>query len=427
MNNPISKPPISKSMGRTFFRYALLALPLAFLGLPLYLNLPKFYLEQYQVDLSTLGIALLCLRLGDAFLDPLIGRWSDRHVAQRPAIFIGSAIMCVISFNMLFLPPMFAPLLWFIVFTALTYFSYSVLTINYYSAGLQQADSYDGRTTLSAWREGVALIGILLAAILPQALQAHVPALQSFQIYGAVFSVLMVLGIATLLPRITKTVPQSGSQESLWMVLKNNLNLRWLLALFFFNALPSAITSTLFLFYTDDVLQAKDNAGYFLAVYFFAAVLSTPFWSTIAKKFGKRHALAAAMVLAMGSFVWAFLLGNGDADKFYIICIISGFALGADMILLPSLLADVMDGQDEHGSTGFGLWHALSKWSLALAAGITMPLLAAFGYQASAIQTASTQGIIAIAYALIPCGFKAIALGILLVSPLDQHHKRKPA
>ncbi len=413
------------ALQRHYISYALLALPLAFLGLPLYLNLPKLYLEQYQVDLSTLGIALLCLRLGDAFLDPLIGKLSDRYARYRQMIFVVAAVACVISFNALFAAPLFSPFLWFIVFTGLTYLSYSVLTINYYCVGLQQADDYHGRTAVSAWREGVALIGTLLAALLPQILQQNFPALQSFQIYGVVFSVLTVVGIISLFPRVRPNPLPPKASVSLLGLIKSNTRLGWLLGLFFFNALPTAITSTLFLFYADDVLKAKDSAGYFLAVYFFAAVLSTPCWSWLSKQFGKRNTLVAAMALAMGSFVWAFLLGAGDATLFYIICVLSGFAMGADMILLPSLLADVMHGQDDQGSSGFGLWHALSKWSLALAAGISLPLLAAFGYQPAIAQAASTQHIVSVAYALIPCGIKAIALGILLLSPLDQPTDRK--
>ncbi len=404
-----------------FLSYALLALPLAFLGLPLYLNLPKFYVEQYSVDLSTLGVALLCLRLGDAFLDPLIGRWSDKHARHRRSIFIVSAIICACAFNALFIPPIGSPLIWFTVFTALTYFSYSVLTINYYSAGLQQARGYQERTQLSAFREGSALIGTLFAALLPQVLLASFPALQSFQLYGLVFTGVMVIGMAGILPRLKQiAVPEQRPLLSLIDLLKQNKKLSWLLGLFFFNALPTAITSTLFLFYADDVLHAKDSAGYFLAVYFFAAVCSTPCWSWLSARLGKRRSLMLAMVLAMGSFVWAYALGSGDTHAFYIICVLSGFAIGADMILLPSLLADVLEGQDEHGSTGFGLWHALSKWSLALAAGISLPLLAAFGYVPNQIHAASVEAIVSVAYALIPCGFKVIALAILSISPLDR-------
>ncbi|MBY0427598.1 MAG: MFS transporter [Alphaproteobacteria bacterium] len=415
-----------KPLGLSYAGYAWLAVPLAFLGLPLYLNLPKFYLEQYQVDLSTLGIVLLCLRLGDAFLDPLIGRLSDRYAQYRRTIFIAAAGLCVVSFNMLFVAPQFSPLIWFIVFTALTYFSYSILTINYYSVGLSQAAEYNQRTVLSAWREGAALVGTLLAALLPQLLQSHFTALHGFQIYGAIFAVFVAFGMVHLLPRVTKTSVIAGPHISLVALLKRNAKLSWLLGLFFFNALPTAITSTLFLFYADDVLHAKDSAGYFLAVYFFAAVLSAPCWSYLSQKIGKRTSLIAGMSLAMASFVWAYTLGQGDADKFYMICVLSGFAIGADMILLPSLLADVLEGQDAHGSTGFGLWHALSKWSLALAAGISLPLLDVYGYHPNSLQEPSTQGIVSIAYALIPCGIKLIALSILLLSPLDQPQPRKP-
>jgi glycoside/pentoside/hexuronide:cation symporter, GPH family len=404
---------------RHFITYALLALPLAFLGLPLYLNIPKFYLEQYGINLATLGAVLLALRIGDAFLDPLIGKLSDQFAHARRSIFIWAAIGCAVFFNALFLPPLFSPIIWFAIFTGLTYFSYSVLTINYYSAGLQQADEYAQRTTLSAYREGGVLIGTLLASLLPQLLQHFYPALQSFQIYGGVFSILLMIGIWALLPtlRVTRAVPLPAAPSFIHS-LKENVSISWLFGLFFCNALPTAITSTLFLFYVQDVLHAKDSAGYFLGVYFLAAVLSAPCWTWIAGRIGKRISLLAAMALAMGSFIWAYFLGSNDAHAFYMICVVSGFAIGADMIVLPALLADVLP--DTQGGAGFGVWHALSKWSLALAAGIALPALAALGYDPAATDQHTAAATVAMAYAIIPCALKAVAFSVLLFSPLDR-------
>ena len=57
--------------------YGLLALPLSFVALPMYVNLPHVYATQFAVPLTTLGLVLLLSRLLDAFIDPWMGRISD--------------------------------------------------------------------------------------------------------------------------------------------------------------------------------------------------------------------------------------------------------------------------------------------------------------------------------------------------------------
>ena len=58
--------------------YSLLALPLAFAALPLYVLLPNLYARDFGMPLATLGAVLLAARAFDAFTDPLLGRLADR-------------------------------------------------------------------------------------------------------------------------------------------------------------------------------------------------------------------------------------------------------------------------------------------------------------------------------------------------------------
>jgi GPH family glycoside/pentoside/hexuronide:cation symporter len=64
------------------WRYGLMGLPLAFVALPLYVMLPNHYARSFGMPLATLGAVLLGARLFDAFIDPLLGRWSDRLFKQ---------------------------------------------------------------------------------------------------------------------------------------------------------------------------------------------------------------------------------------------------------------------------------------------------------------------------------------------------------
>ena len=126
------------------------------------------------------------------------------------------------------------------------------------------------------------------------------------------------------------------------------------------------------------------------------------------------------MFAAIVCFIWAWLLGRGDIMAFYVICVFSGMAMGADVALLPSLFADALADKRESSATGFGLWNLTSKFTMALAAGITLPVLVFSGYHAAASNTQHALAWLSISYALLPCAFKAIAAGLLYISPLDR-------
>ena len=104
----------------------------------------------------------------------------------------------------------------------------------------------------------------------------------------------------------------------------------------------------------------------------------------------------------------------GDAAAFVVICVLSGLALGADLALPPSLLADVIgrDGRMRAAGTYFGLWTLATKLNLALAAGIALPLLGALGYTPGTRDAAAVHAL-ALIYAAAPCVLKLGAIGAL--------------
>ena len=70
-------------------RYGLMGLPLAFVALPLYVVLPNYYAKNFAVPLASLGVLLLVVRMFDALVDPLLGRWADRLFRRTPAQIFG--------------------------------------------------------------------------------------------------------------------------------------------------------------------------------------------------------------------------------------------------------------------------------------------------------------------------------------------------
>jgi GPH family glycoside/pentoside/hexuronide:cation symporter len=120
------------------------------------------------------------------------------------------------------------------------------------------------------------------------------------------------------------------------------------------------------------------------------------------------------MIMAVVAFAWAARLGTGDVVPFAIICALSGLALGSDLALPPSLLADVIDRSGRAHATGayFGLWTLATKLNLALAAGIGLPLIAALGYTPGAREAGALTAL-ALTYAAVPCVLKLAAAAAL--------------
>ena len=127
---------------------------------------------------------------------------------------------------------------------------------------------------------------------------------------------------------------------------------------------------------------------------------------------------ALGMALALLVFAWAGLLGPGDTWAYGLICVLSGFALGADLALPPSLLADLLARpgapQAPRAASGaaFGWWNFVTKANLALAAGATLPLLQWLGYMPGSQDPLALQRLAWI-YALLPCALKLMAAWLL--------------
>jgi glycoside/pentoside/hexuronide:cation symporter, GPH family len=160
-------------------RYGLLGLPLSFVALPLYVVLPNHYAKAFGVPLATLGALLLCARLFDAVIDPWLGRLSDRWFAHGPQrvlqVALLAALALALGFVALFFPPVRgdALLVWALVALLLTYCAYSLLSVSHQSWGARLGGDAVQRSRIVAWREGLGLVGVVLAALLPTVAGLH--------------------------------------------------------------------------------------------------------------------------------------------------------------------------------------------------------------------------------------------------------------
>jgi Na+/melibiose symporter-like transporter len=207
------------------------------------------------------------------------------------------------------------------------------------------------------------------------------------------------------------TAATSHEAGSLWQPWQH-AGFRRLLLVFMLNGLASAVPATLVLFFVQDLLQApKAMEPLFLGLYFAAGALSFPLWLKVIDRIGLLHTWATGMALSVLAFISVVTLGAGDTTGFLLVCALSGMALGADLTVPGALLNQLIDRCGERGRTDgafMGWWNLATKLNLALAAGLSLPLLGLWGY-APGQQGADAVLALGLAYGLLPCVLKLLA------------------
>jgi Na+/melibiose symporter-like transporter len=408
------------------WRYGLLGLPLAFVALQLYVILPNHYAREFGMPLATLGLVLLFARLFDAFIDPLLGKLSDKLFARSAKAVLAfgaiAGVFLAAGFVLLFFPPLAVqqqqPMLiaWAAAMLLITYAAYSALSIAHQSWGAMLGGTEVQRSRLVAWREALGLIGVILASILPVAVGLIAStAIFIIAIFAAWVAWTQSIKPLASFPSITNT-----SAHSVFKPFKNAAFKR-LFAVFVLNGIASAVPATLILFFVQDRLQApKQMEAVFLGAYFVCAALAVPLWLQLIKRMGLTKSWLLGMVLSIVIFAWAMQLGSGDTTAFIVICALSGIALSADLTIPSALLAGVIaDAGDRGRAEGayFGWWNFATKLNLALAAGLTLPLLGLMGYTPGTQQSEALTAL-TIVYCLVPIAIKvvaALALYLLMI------------
>ncbi len=404
--------------------YGVLALPVAFAGFPLYVLAPDFYAVEYGVSLATLGVVLLALRLFDAFQDPLIGLLGDRYPDMRPWVMGAAALVLCSSIYALFTLQFFSPMLWFVLCMGLAVTAYSVLSIYLNTLGALWGTAPHQHTRIAATREVFALVGLILAVSLPSALAQLAPQAWVYHVFGLVLCGAM--GVACFFffrwyrMHAPKTCTLQAPSLAFFSAFKRlSRDAKKLLVVYLMGMVASSMPAVLVLFFARDLLGAEQYIGLFLLLYFASGALAMPFWKRMSQRYGTYRTWMAAMGLAISSFIWAFFLEAGDVWPYAMICVLSGMALGADLVFPPAILADQLHARSAQDDTqgGFSLHYGLllftAKLALALASAVALPLLERFGFTPGTTNDAQALYALSTMYALVPCLLKALAALLL--------------
>ena len=432
MTGPVDGPAQEPSASR-LVAYALPALPFAVLSLPFYVLVPSYYASALALPIAAVGQVLMLVRLLDAAADPLVGVLADRWRPGfgRRRLWLGASVpLIALAAWQVFVPPPGAGLAYLGLWAALLSVGWTAGQIPYAAWGAELSRSYAGRSRVTAFREALTVVGTLFALALPAILPAlgrpgEAAVLAAF---GAIVAIGLPLAVAVTLTAVPEPADRSRHRlplrEGVGHLLANR-PFRRLIAAFLINGLANGLPATLFLFFVGERLGSPGSAGPLLVLYFVAGVAGVPLWLLLSRRLSKHRAWAWGMLMACAGFCAAPFLGPGDVWIFAAVTLVTGLALGADVILPASIQADVIDvdtaaSGEERSGLYLSLWALATKLALAGAVGIAFPILGAAGFDpAAGLRTAEGLLALGLLYAALPIALKLVAVALVWNFPLD--------
>lgn len=399
------------------FQYAMLALPVAFAGLPLYIHAPDFYTQHFGLGLGTIGIILLAVRLFDAIQDPFIGYLSDRYPTHRNDILMSGGVLLTLGLLALFFGPQIAitASVWFTFSMVLATTGFSIVVINLNMIGGFWSADENQRTRIAGWRESFTLFGLLIASILPTLLLMKTDASQAFRGLFFVYFVLMVVAWILFsrflkradLSHLNQTKPAGGNP--FFQILQDKQRLFFLTYLL--TQIAASLPAVLLIFFVRDYLHAESYTGLFLFLYFVSGAALMQLWFVLSKRLDKYRAWLISMLLSVAVFICVILLTPGDSISYGIICMLSGFALGADLALPASIIADRINARnaESRATQYYGVMAFIPKLALAIASGCAFLLLDHAGFVVASSNTENAMHTLLLLYGLAPCIIKILA------------------
>lgn len=424
-NGAINPTEISAGLSKSqIFYFSFLALPLAFVGIPIYLNISDFYARKFDIDLVTIGVLLVFIRIIDALQDPFIGYFSDslsqKKFCHKRIIYFSSISLCL-AFFLVFNPPDFLSknlsILWFVCTLLATYTFFNFTVINFESLAAIMARNDHQRILLNSFKELFGMLGMILAFLLP-AIFIYALRVSYDDVYrdlSLVFVGLILLAVFGFFRKVRieeNKIIHVAKVRFLEILCDKNFLV--FLGIFFLNALAVSLPASNLNFYVRDVLQAEKNLGWFLSIYFISACCFIPLWKYLASRFGIIRSWIFSISGSVLTFSFAYFLTAETANYFFLVCLLSGAFLGADLIMPPTLLAKIVSDKKELASSYFSYWNLVTKLSLMIAASSSLIFLGLAGYKPGSIPVSGFENSISFFYALLPCILKVLTIFSLI-------------
>ncbi|HEV2366201.1 MAG TPA: MFS transporter [Caulobacteraceae bacterium] len=373
-------------------------IPLGGLLLVLAVYVPRFYVG-LGLPFIAVAFTVLIVRLLDISLDPILGVVMDRTRTPigryRPWLLLGAPIIIAGTFMLLPKASASVPALALWMFVA--YAGYSVLNLALSAWSTNIAPTYDERSRLWGWTQGVAVTGSVALLLLPLFTHGRVVLGKgaSMPLVGwlliAAFPTAVVICALFTPDRIGPTPQRYGLKD--WWSAISRPTMRRLMGADLLLTLGPGTTAPLYVYFFHDAkgFNIRD-VGFLLIFYIGAGLVGAPFWGRQAHRFGKHRTLQIACVcyavtqtiLMILPRVWpGYTLLQALPTAIGMTAV--GFCASAFLLLVRAMVSDVADEvRLEQGrnltSLLFSMVTTTSKIGVAITVTVVFPILQMAGY-----------------------------------------------
>jgi len=362
-------------------------------GLPMFLGLAAigsfatpFYQMTLKLDPVWLAAALTVPRFLDAFIDPLVGRFSDnlqtRFGRRRPLIVIG-ALVQALAFGLIWMVPVgLGPVgltAWLVAMQIVFYTGYSFFSVPFLALQYEITPDYDERTNVSSFvgffgkagEMGYNYIFPIASSMMFASAVAGVRTLG--WIVGVVF-----LGLVAILPALfvrERYFHRTERQQSVQLLpgIKAAFSSKAfvvLVALTLLQIVAGMFASNLdryllvYFQFGGDIPHGETWKGHLSLAYAIVGILAIYPVTWLARRIGKAQTVAVTFALVLAGSLGKWLLFTpGNPLKILVDPLLCGPVWIAINILTPAMLADICD-EDElrHGMRREGMYGAIFSW-----------------------------------------------------------------
>ena len=394
--------------------------------------LPAFFAEVHGFEISVIGILIFLSKLIDVITDPLVGWLNDKNFFPRKVYLLIGGILSGMALTQLFLKQNVDQEIFLLVWLSILYLGWTMFQIPYLSIGYDLEKNYFLRTKLSATREFFILLGLFSSLGIPMFFSiSNEKLLENIFFVASFFGLIGLILFCSLIQENRRTNEKKIKFKKVIKNLRKNIYFSKIFFVLVVNNLANVFPMVLFAFFITYVLGGDDsNRQTTLFFYFLFAIIGVPFWTIISKKFGKKEVWSLSLFLSAMFFLLVFFLENGNFLFFIIISCITGFCLGADLIIPPSIQADITDwhrskfGEDISGVL-FSIITFLNKFAFAVVSIFVFGIMGALDFDTDGEINANVRLFIIMSYALAPILLKLLAAYLLINFKLKENELQK--
>ncbi|MCM3784579.1 MFS transporter [Neobacillus mesonae] len=410
-----------------------------FTAISVYLSF--FYTDIIGLSAAAVGTLMLITRVADAFFDigvgVLVDKTKSKHGKARPwMLWIGAPFG--IATILLFFVPDLGPtgtLIYAYVTYLLVNIFYSAINIPYGVMNAMITQEPYQRTLLNIFRMFLAFVG---AAIITYIAMPMIDAFGggrtgyaiTFGIFGVVAPFLYLFTFLTTKERVKPTVVQKEIpfNRGIKALFRNKY---WIILVFLSIIMyaSNAITNGLNVYYAKYLFGDEALVGTLGLAGLLPLLVALPISTPLIKKFGKRNAALAGLILSIAGYVLIWIA----PDNFGMVLaglILKTFAIGPLAGTTNAMLADTIDyGEWKTGARTEGLVYSASSFGMKVGTGLGGAAigwaLALASYDGKlAVQPDSAIAAIKGMYIFVPLVLTLIQIVLLAMYTLDKKHRR---